>query len=102
MTDFESLPDLPAPAENQPQSELEGSVPFNNAPFPTAEESASVNENGNKANQAAWLIVIGAIVLACLCCFLLLLFFLIAGQGNTIFLSEALHPLVVVPLRTLL
>ena len=102
MTDFESLPDIPEPAEEPAESNLSGSVDFDDAPFPTQEEMTTLHENGSKANQWAWIIaIVVALLILCLCCFGLLAITLIATQGNHQYLSGTLNEILAyAPLST--
>jgi len=91
MTDFESLPDIPEPSGSSLESNESGSVIFGDAPFPSQEEVAEIQGNGDKANQWAWIIAIVALLFLCLCCFGVLAVTLIATRGTNEYLYEILN-----------
>ena len=91
MTDFETLPDIPEPAKNPLESNESGSVIFDDAPFPTPEESTEIQSENKQANQLAWIIAIAALLFLCLCCFGILVIILISSQGNNNYLYNFLN-----------
>ena len=95
MTDFETLPDIPEPTENTLESNESGSIDFDDAPFPTPEESADIQNESKQANQVAWIIAIVALLFLCLCCFGILAFTLLTSQINNDYLYNYLNEVVV-------
>jgi len=91
MTDFESLPDIPASTESDLESSQSGSVNFDDAPFPTQEESAAIKDNGEKANQLAWIIAIVAVVFLCLCCLGIFAIALLSTQNSNTYINQFLN-----------
>jgi len=95
MTDFESLPDIPESAESDLESSQSGSVDFDDAPFPTQEEAAAIKDNGEKANQLAWIIAIVAVVFLCLCCLGIFAVALLSTQSSNTYINQFLNGVLV-------